>query len=88
MAWGDMFFWPFATAFVLLKFVIAVVVLVFVIWMIIDCAQRKFKVDAEKWVWLVLLVFLTLVGVGSGLIVAIVYYIFIRALNPRGLSKK
>jgi uncharacterized membrane protein len=41
------------------------------IWMIIDCAQRKFKEDNEKVVWILLLVFLGVIG-------AIVYYFVVK----------
>lgn len=81
MIWGDVFFWPFAMSVGIIVFVIKLLVLAFVIWMIVDCAQRKFKNEVEKWIWIVLMVFTTWVG-------AIVYYIAVRAMNPKGVSKK
>ncbi len=81
MVWGDIFFWPFAAGVMALQLIIGLIVLAFVVWMIIDCAQRKFKNNGEKIIWIVLLILTTWVG-------AIAYYIAIRALNPRGLSKK
>ncbi|MEK6850596.1 MAG: PLDc N-terminal domain-containing protein [Nanoarchaeota archaeon] len=81
MIWGDLFFWPFALGAGIILFAIKVMALTFVIWMIVDCAQRKFKNEAEKWIWIVLMVFTTLIG-------AVVYYIAVRAMNPKGVSKK
>ena len=81
MIWGDIFFWPFTMGAGIIIFVVKLLVLAFVIWMIVDCVQRKFKNEAEKWIWIVLMVFTTYVG-------AIVYYIAIRAMNPKGVSKK
>lgn len=46
--------------------VIAACVALFVFWiaMIIDCAKRKFKSDTEKVVWILLLIFLGILGAG------------------------
>jgi low temperature requirement protein LtrA len=80
IGFGDIFWWPFAAAGAAIGFAIALIVFVFWLWMLIDCFQRKFKNDAEKIVWVVLIFFLTWVG-------AIAYYIAVRAMNPRGISK-
>ena len=81
MMLGDVFFWPFSAGLMLIQLVIGLIVLAFLIWMIIDCVQRKFINKGEKIIWIVLMVITTWVG-------AICYYICIRALNPKGLSKK
>ena len=82
MAWGDIFFWPFESlALGILGFVIVFLLLAFIIWMILDCAKRKFRIEAERWIWIVLII----VTKGIG---AIIYYIVIRALNPQGIAKK
>jgi len=57
--------------FILLIMACAVSSMVLWIWMIIDCAQRKFKEDNEKVVWILLLVFLGVIG-------AIVYYFVVK----------
>ncbi|MEM4240312.1 MAG: PLD nuclease N-terminal domain-containing protein [Candidatus Woesearchaeota archaeon] len=41
------------------------------IWMIIDCAQRKFKSDSEKVVWILVIVLLGWLG-------AIIYYFVVK----------
>ncbi len=79
--WDNLFFWPFMAGFMLIGFIIGILVLIFVIWMIIDCARRNFKNDVEKILWIVLMIFTTWLG-------ALVYYIVIRALNKKGLAKK
>ena len=81
MIWGDMFFWPFRAAWMSVQFVIGILLFAFWIWMIVDCAKRKFKNDGEKIIWMILTIFTSWIG-------AIVYYIAVRTLNPKGLSKK
>lgn len=81
MNWGEIFFWPFSAGWTAFKLVAGLIVLVFFIWMIIDCLQRKFKVEAEKWIWLVIMIVTVWVG-------ALLYYVVIRVFNPKGVSKK
>ena len=76
----DFLWWPFSAAGIAIGLVIAFIAFAFWIWMIVDCAQRKFRNDAEKIVWIVLLILLTWVG-------AIAYYIAVRTLNKKGISK-
>jgi hypothetical protein len=82
MAWGDLLFWSVSGSLDLMKGVIALLLLAFSVWMIVDAAQRKFRVEAERWIWIVLIAFT--VGIGIG---ALLYYIFVRALNPGGVAK-
>lgn len=54
----------------LLVMALIVVSVVFWIWMIIDCAQRKMK-DNDKVVWILILIFLGSIG-------ALVYYFVVK----------
>lgn len=71
-------FWPFAAAFGGALFIVGLLLLVFWIWILVDCAKRKFKNNVEKIVWLVFIVFCP--GLGS-----LVYFIVIKYFNPHGL---
>ena len=72
----DLLVWPFAGALVGAGIVLAIAIFVFWLWMIIDCAQRKFKNDLEKIIWILVIVFGSWVG-------ALVYFIVIRQINPK-----
>lgn len=63
--------------------VVAVLVSIFWIWMIVDCATRdNFKADNDKVIWILVLVF-------AGIIGAIIYYFVIkRSLDPVKHKKK
>jgi len=75
----DMFwFVPFAIAGGLIGFLAAVSLVVFWIWMIIDCVKRKFNNDIEKIVWIVGMLFFTWIG-------SVAYLIIIKFLHPRGI---
>ncbi|MEK6927164.1 MAG: PLDc N-terminal domain-containing protein [Nanoarchaeota archaeon] len=74
-------FWPFAAAFAGAWLLVGILLLAFWIWMIVDCAKRSFKNDAEKIIWLVVIVLGQWVG-------ALVYFIVVRNINPNGLMKK
>jgi len=64
MAIGFMFF-------MLIIVILLVLGLIFWIAMIIDCAKRNFKKDAEKIVWILVLIFLGVLG-------AIIYYFVVK----------
>lgn len=81
MTWGDIIVWPLGSTLGVFNFLVGLVVLAFIIWMIIDCVSRKFKVEAEKWIWVVV-IFLTK-GIG-----ALVYFFAIRIYNKQGVAKK
>lgn len=81
MIFDDIIFWPIKAAWMSVQFLIGVILFAFWIWMIIDCIKRKFKNDGEKIIWIILIIFTFWIG-------AIAYYIAVRALNPKGLSKK
>jgi len=79
MGFDDVLFWPFAFggAFV----IFAIILLIFWIWMLVDCSKRKFKNNVEKIVWILVIIFAGWVG-------SLVYFIVIRSLNPLGLAKR
>ena len=78
---GELIFFPFFAVFMLLMIIIGVLAFLFWIWMIVDCAKRNFKNDAEKIVWIIIVVLASWVG-------ALIYYFVIKTSNEKGLSKK
>ncbi len=80
MGMMELLFWPFVAAFAGAIAIVAIAVLIFWIWMLVDCARRKFRNDVEKIVWIVVLIFATWFG-------AFVYFIVVRSLNPKGLAR-
>ena len=56
MGFEDFLFWPFSLAFAGVGVIIAILFVIFWIWMIIDCAKRKFKNDLEKIIWILVIV--------------------------------
>ena len=77
----DPFFWILSIPIMFAGFLISLLLVVFWVWMLVDCAQRKFRKDWEKAAWILAIVFLTWVG-------ALVYFIVIRSSNPRGVLIK
>ena len=61
----------FIMIFTMVMFALAVLLIVFWIWMIIDCAQRKFKQENDKIIWILVIVLLGLIG-------ALVYYFVVK----------
>jgi len=63
---------------ILILVIIALAIFLFVFWilMIIDCAKRKFKDDTEKVIWILVLVFLQVLG-------AAIYYFVVKVPNRR-----
>jgi hypothetical protein len=80
MGMMDLMFWPFAFLFSGAMFVFGLIAVIFWIWVLVDCARRKFRNNLEKIIWIVVLVF-------AGIIGALVYLIVIRMSNPSGLAK-
>ena len=62
---------------------ITVAILLFIFWikMIIDCAKRDFKGDSEKVVWILVIVLLGFLG-------AIIYYFAVKANDKKVENKK
>ena len=77
MAMMDFIFWPFAFAFTGAMMIVWLVILAFWIWMIIDCAQRHFKNNTEKIIW-ILVIILTIHIFAIG---AIIYYFIVKSKN-------
>lgn len=81
MGIGDVLWWPFLGAFAGALIIVAVLVLVFWIWMLVDAAKRHFRKDVEKVLWIIGIVIFGWIG-------ALVYFIVIKSLNPHGLIRK
>ena len=77
----NIFWFPFMAAGFGIMMLIGIIVFVFWLWMIIDCARRNFKNMAEKIVWLLI----TILG---GWIGALIYLLVVRVSNPAGLLRK
>jgi len=78
MAFSEFILFPIMAVFMLAGLAVIVLTFVFWIWMIIDAAKRKFKNDSEKIIWILVIVFANWVG-------ALVYFIVVRSMNPKGL---
>jgi hypothetical protein len=74
-------FWPFTAVFFGAFFIVGILLIAFWIWMLVDCAKRKFKQDVEKVIWILVIVFASWVG-------SIVYFIVVKMYNEKGLIKK
>ena len=61
--------------------VIVALLFVFWLWMLVDCIKRDFKKDVEKIVWVIVIIFLQLLG-------AVIYYFVIKASAKKGIMKK
>ncbi|MBU0466842.1 MAG: PLD nuclease N-terminal domain-containing protein [Nanoarchaeota archaeon] len=62
-------FWIIFLIFII--FAIAVLTMIFWIWMIVDCAQRNFKNENDKILWILVIVL-------AGIIGAIIYYFVVK----------
>lgn len=58
---------------------IGIFLFVFWLWMLIDCLKRDFKKDVEKIVWILVMIFLHILG-------AVVYY-FVVKVSDKGIVK-
>ncbi len=81
MGLEDIIFWPFAVAFTGAAIILAGLIIAFWVWMLIDCAKRKFKKDAEKILWIVIIVLTHWLG-------SVIYFIVIKLYNQKGLIIK
>jgi len=79
--WGGGLMWPFY--FMIFFFFAFVVSIAFWAWMVVDCATRKFKGDVDKIVWILILIFLNLLG-------AFIYFlaVYIRKENPNPVPQR
>ncbi len=60
---------------------IGIIVIAFWLWMIVDCANRKFKKSWEKVIWILVIVVFNWIG-------ALVYLILVPIFNPRGVFRR
>ena len=73
--------WPLGFVIFGLMSIVFLVLVVFWVLMIVDCAKRKFKNSTEKIVWILVIVFLKWFG-------AVVYFLVIHMYNRKGISEK
>ena len=52
-------------------FLIGILGMIFMVWMLIDCVQRKFKKDNDRVIWVLIIVLLNWIG-------ALVYYFVVK----------
>lgn len=85
MGWGSGmmggWWWPFGIGwgiFGVFVFIIWILALVFWIWMLVDAVTRKFDDNIEKLIWVVVIVFLNIIG-------ALVYYFVVKAREGRSV---
>jgi len=78
---GSLLWWPAFAFLGLIGMLIGALLFVFWIWMIVDCAQRKFRNSTEKIVWIIVVVL-------GGWIGALVYFFVVKNSNTRGISKR
>ena len=60
----------------MLFFILAVAAFAFWVWMIIDCAERKFKDKNDKLIWILVIIFLNWVG-------ALIYYFVVKSKSKK-----
>jgi predicted PurR-regulated permease PerM len=78
---GSLIWWPVFAFSGFIGILIGALLFVFWIWIIVDCAQRKFKNSDEKIVWIIIVVL-------AGWIGGLIYYFVVKNNNPRGISKR
>ena len=66
---------------VMLAAIFAILISVFWIWMLIDCLKRGFKNDNDKIVWVLVIVFLSVLG-------AAIYYFVVKINDKKTVRKK
>ena len=71
----------FFLLFMLLMIITGIILAVFWIWMIIDCAKREFKNENEKVIWIIVIVLLNVLG-------ATVYYFAVKFQDKNKIKKK
>ena len=60
---------------------IGVLLFVFWLWMLVDCLKRDFKKDVEKVAWILVMIFLHILG-------AIIYYFVVKAGDKKVWKEK
>lgn len=59
---------------------IGILILAFWLWMLIDCLKRDFKKDYEKIVWVLVIIFLHILG-------AVIYYFVVKIEDKKEILK-
>ena len=67
--------------FMLVIFALGIFAFVFWIYMIVDCAKRKFKDDSGKILWILILIFLGVLG-------SAIYYFVVKKPENQNVVKK
>jgi thiol:disulfide interchange protein len=78
---NNILLWPFIAAFTGAAIILGILIIAFWVWMIVDCARRKFRNDSEKIIWIIVIVLAHWLG-------SLTYFIVIKLYNPRGLTKR
>ena len=70
---GSFFLFPFFFMGIFMPLIIGIAAAAFVFWilMIIDCAKRRFSSDSDRIIWILILIFLGLLG-------AAIYYFVVK----------
>jgi len=68
---ANIFILPFVALFMLAIFAIGILAFIFWIFMLVDALKRKFKTDGEKIAWVLVVIFLQILG-------AIIYYFVVK----------
>ena len=66
---------------ILLAAALCVLVFAFWIWMLIDCLKRNFKKDNDKIAWVLVIVFLSVLG-------ASIYYFVVKINDKKNFKRK
>jgi len=72
--WGEVAGWFAGLG--IIGVIIAILAFVFWVWMLVDAIMRTFKSDVEKVIWILVIIFLNLLG-------AIIYYFAVRLPGGR-----
>ena len=64
----------------LLAMIVGALIFAFWIWMIIDCAKRNFRKEMDKVVWILVIVFLSVLG-------AAIYYFAVKINDKKKVKK-
>ena len=74
-------FIPFFFTMGIFGFLIAILGTIFWLWVLIDCVKKTFKSDAEKIVWVLVLILLGLLG-------AVIYYFVVKVKDNKKSKKR
>jgi len=66
---------------IFLMIIVFALIFIFWIWMLIDCLKRNFKKENDKIVWVLVIIFLHIIG-------AIIYYFVVKVEDKKYIKKK